>query len=166
MRARFSPVLILLAALITLSLVSSCVGLNTVKNLKVESCRLAGVQMPSFSSRTLNATLLLGVDNPGAYLRLNDISGVIYARETSEHLMSFTLGDFAIDKKARKEYPVQIALTPSPEMSFMKIISLLKNHSFGDCVFDIQFRMSGSPTAKGAKYSFKNQALDKLLPAK
>lgn len=162
MKARFSSYLLIVSALLGLLLTASCVGLDTAKKLKVSSCKLARVQMPSFESRSVTVTLLAKIDNPATYLRLSEISGEIHTKDTP--LAYFAFKDISIEGKTNKEYALELTLTPAPDISIMRLLDLVRTRSFKDCVFDIDFRMSSHPSAKGVRYQLKNQAVEKLLP--
>lgn len=162
MKARFSQYLLIVSALLGLLLTASCVGLDTAKKLKVSSCKVARVQMPSFESNSIAVTLLANIENPASYLRLSEISGEIHTKDAP--LAYFAFDDISIEGKTSKEYALKLTLTPAPDMSVLRIFSLMKAGSFKDSVFDINFRMSSHSSAKGVKYQLKNQAVEKLFP--
>ena len=54
-------------------------------------------------------------------------------------------------------------LTPDEGLSFFKVLALLKDFSPDDYVFGIDLRLSGVPSAKGARYQLKDQPVRSLL---
>ena len=152
------PVLLLLAALMS---AASCVGVNNLRKMNLRSGKIANVQFPPIGSRTLAVSVLLDIENPAGFVRMSDISGVIRSKDLV--LGTFTADDFSIDAHCDKEYLFLMNLTPDEGLSFFKVLALLKDFSPDDYVFDIDLRLSGVPSAKGARYQLKDQPVRALL---
>ena len=152
------PVLLLLAALLS---AASCVGINNLRKMNLRSGKIANVQFPPIGSRTLAVSVLLDIENPAGFVRMSDISGVIRSKDLV--LGTFTADDFSIDAHCDKEYLFLMNLTPDEGLSFFKVLALLKDFSPDDYVFDIDLRLSGVPSAKGARYQLKDQPVRSLL---
>ena len=150
--------LLLLAVLLS---VASCVGVNNLRKMNLRSGKIVNVQLPSFGERTLAVSVLLEIENPAGYVRMSDISGVIRSKDLT--LGTFSADDFSIDAHCDKEYLFLMKLTPDEGMSFFKVLALLKDFSPDDYVFDIDLRLSGSPSAKGGRYQLKDQPVRALL---
>ena len=151
------PVLLLLAALLS---AASCVGVNNLRKMNLRSGKIVNVQFPPIGSRALAVSVLLDIENPAGFVRMSDISGVIRSKDLV--LGTFTADDFSIDAHCDKEYLFQMNLTPDEGM-FFKALALAQDFSPDDYVFDIDLRLSGSPSAKGARYQLKDQPLCALL---
>ena len=152
------PVLLLLAALMS---AASCVGVNNLRKMNLRSGKIANVQFPPIGSRTLTVSVLLDIENPAGFVRMSEISGVIRSKDLV--LGTFTADDFSIDAHCDKEYLFLMNLTPDEGLSFFKVLASLKDFSPDDYVFDIDLRLSGVPTAKGARYQLKDQPVRALL---
>ena len=152
------PVLLLIAALLSLA---SCVGVNNLRKMTLRSGKIVNIQLPSFGARTIAVSVLLDIENPAGYVRMSDISGVIRSKDRT--LGTFTADDFSIDAHSDQEYLFLMNLTPDSSMSFFQVLALLKDFSVDDYVFDIDLRLSGSPSAKGARYQLKDQPVRALL---
>ena len=157
LRHIFLP-LLLVAALFS---AASCVGVNNLRQMNLRSGKIVNVQFPPIGSRTLTVSVLLDIENPAGYVRMSDISGVIRSKDLV--LGTFTADDFSIDAHCDKEYLFLMNLTPDNGLSFFKVMTLLKEFSPDDYVFDIDLRLSGSPSAKGARYQLKDQPVRALL---
>ena len=148
--------------LLALSLaLSSCVGLNTLRQLQVGTPRVSGVRLPSFGSRELGVNLLVKVENPAAYVKISDISGVVRSGQTV--VGSFTAADLALDARSGKDYPVDIRLVPDSGLSVLTLLSLVKSFNPSDYVCDLSFRLSANPNAKGPSVTLKDQPLSKFF---
>lgn len=150
--------LLLMAALLS---VASCVGVNNLRKMNIRSGKIVNIQLPSFGDRTLAVSVLLDIENPAGYVRMSDISGVIRSKDLT--LGTFTADDFSIDAYCDKEYLFRMNLTPDSSLSFFRVLALLKDFSADDYVFDIDLRLSGNPSAKGARYQLKNQPVSILI---
>lgn len=157
MRHIFLP-LLLVAAVLS---VASCVGVNNLRQMNIRSGKVVNVQWPPLGSRTLAVTLQLDLENPAGFVRMSDISGVIRSKDLV--LGTFTADDFSIDAHCDREYLFHLNLTPDSGLSFFRLMSLLQDFSVDDYVFDIDLRLSGSPSSKGTRYQLKNQPVGVLI---
>lgn len=152
------PVLLLLAVLLPLG---SCVGVSNLRKMNLRSGKIVNVQFPPLGSRTLAVSVLLDIENPAGYVRMSDISGVIRSKDLV--LGRFTADDFSIDAHSDKEYIFRLFLTPDEGMSYFKLRVLLKDFSPDDYVFDIDLRLSASPSARGTRFQLKDQPVTALI---
>ena len=153
----FLPV-VLLAALLA---AASCVGLDSVRKMRVVSHRLTGVRMPDLGSRTLGVTLQLQVENPAGYVRMSDIAGEIRSEKLT--LGTFTADDLSIEPRCTKDYAVALRLTPSAEVSLFRLMGIMTNFRPEDYVFDVGLNLSADPRSKGGRYRLKNQPIKALF---
>lgn len=152
--------LLLMAVLLS---VASCVGVNNLRQMNIRSGKIVNIQLPSFGGRTLTATVMLDLENPAGYVKASDISGVIRSKSQNQTLGTFTVDDFSIDARCDKEYLFRVYLTPDSGLSIFSIMALMNNFSPDDYVFDIDLRLSGSPSSKGSRFQLKNKPVGVLL---
>lgn len=161
MARRIRPIFLPLLLIAALLSAASCVSVNNLRQMNLRSGKIVDVRLPSFGERTIAVSVLLDIENPAGYVRMSDISGVVRSKDLV--LGTFTADDFSIDARCDKEYLFLLNLTPDDGLSFFKVLALLKDFSPDDYVFDIDLRLSGNPSVKGARYQLKNQPVRTLL---
>ena len=158
MKRRFLLTLSLAALLLA---AASCVGLDTLRKLQVGSPRVTSLQLPTFTNRSFGVVLDVPVQNPSAYLRIHEISGVIRSGQTP--MLNFTADPIEIAAKSSRNYPVNLRMTPAPEVTLFAVISALKSFNPKEYVCDVTFRLSPGPKGEGQLYTLKDQPLEKFF---
>lgn len=121
---------LLLAALLMMQ------GCAKMKQIRIVSCDVESVSMHGM--RGLSAVLSAGVDNPAATLELSDIEGTLYAG--NDVLGSFSAGSLTLAGRSVSENSVPVDFTLDRSVSFMEIVSLLRNLDLEGITMDISFR--------------------------
>ncbi len=95
---RFLP-----ALLLTMSLLCSCV--SSYKNIRVTDCKLHSVSPTGL--RSLDAILVLTVDNPATDLIIRDAQGMI--KRNGEDFLKISASDIFVEGKCTKDYKVPLS---------------------------------------------------------
>lgn len=161
MKKWISHIVLPVALLAALLAAASCVGLDSVRKMRVVSHRITGVRMPEPGSRTLGVTLLMQVENPAGYVRMSDIAGEI--RSDKLTLGTFAVDDLSVEARCTKDYAVALWLTPAADVSLFRLMALLKDFRPEDYVFDVSVNLSAVPQSKGGRYVIKNQPIKALF---
>ena len=162
MKKGFSHIILPVALLAALFAAVSCVGLDSLRKMRVVSRQVTGLRMPAPGSRALGVTLQVQVENPAGYVRMSDIAGEI--RSETLALGTFTADDLSIEARSTKDYAVTLWLTPAADVSVFRLMALMRDFRPEDYVFDVSVNLSATPQAKGARYTLKNQPIKALFP--
>lgn len=123
-----------LAALLgVLLLIQGCAKL---KQIQIVSCDVESVSLRGM--RGLSAVLSVDVDNPAAAVGMSDIEGTVYVG--NDVLGSFTAGELQIAGRSVSENKVPVDFTLDRSVSFMEIVSLLRDMDLDRVTMDISFR--------------------------
>lgn len=123
-----------LAALLgMLLLIQGCARL---KQINVVSCKVESVSMRGL--RGVSAVLSVGVDNPAAAFGISDMEGTVYVG--NDVLGSFSADEFQVAGRCVSENNVPVDFTLDRSVSFMEILSLLRNMDLDMVTMDISFR--------------------------
>ena len=125
---------LLLAVLAT---VSGC-GVAKIKDLSVTS---VGVKyLVPTSSRSMDAVLLLGLDNPSISFTVTDVSGVVkhYDRE----LARFTAGELPVQARSVQIYELPCTAVLSDKVSLLDLLAIAARRSMEGLTADVKLRVS------------------------
>lgn len=148
---------VLAALLGVLLLMQGCAGL---KKIRIVSCEVESVSLRGL--RGVSAVLSVGVDNPSAAIVLSDIEGTMYVG--NDVLGSFSAGELRIAGRSMTENSVPVDFTLDRSVSFMEIVSLLRDMDLDMVTMDISFRAK----VKGGiakKMEFKRIPASRLVSA-
>ena len=122
---------ILLAASVVLS-VASC-GISKVKDLSITSAGV-GYIVPT-STRSMDAKLLLGIDNPARSFAVQEITGTIYYKE--KPLAHFVTGGLEVEGKTEKAYELPCTVTLDEGASLLDVLVVAAKGSLEQLTADI-----------------------------
>ena len=117
--------------------VSGC-DIAKIKDLNVTS---VGVKyLVPTSSRSMDAVLLLGLDNPSISFTVQDVSGVVkhYDRE----LVQFTTGELPVQARSVQVYELPCTAVLSDKVSLLDLLAIAARRSMEGMTVDMKLRVS------------------------
>ena len=117
--------------------VSGC-DVAKIKDLRVTS---VGVKyLVPTSSRSMDAVLLLGLDNPSISFTVQDVSGVVkhYDREIAR----FTAGELPVQAKSVQVYELPCTAVLSDKVSLLDLLAIAARRSMEGMTADVKLRVS------------------------
>ena len=126
-----------LALLAGLLSVSGC-AVTKIREIRITSVGVKYI-VPT-SSRSLDAVLLLGIDNPSISFTAQDVSGVVkqYGRE----LGRFTAGQLPIQGKSVQVYELPCTVALSEKVSLLDLLAIAARRSLEGMTVDVKLRVS------------------------
>lgn len=135
MRAFRSIKVLFLLVAATLA-VSGC-SVAKIKDLKVTS---VGVKyLVPTSSRSMDAVLLLGLDNPSITFTVDDIRGVVkyYDRE----MVQFTAGELPVQGKSAQVYELPCTAVLADKVSLLDLLAIAAKRSMDGMTADVKLHV-------------------------
>ena len=126
-----------------LALVAGLLAVSGCAVTKIRDIRLTNVGVKYIvptSSRSLDAVLLLGIDNPSISFTAQDVSGVVkqYGRE----LGKFTAGQLPVQAKSVQVYELPCTVALSEKVSLLDLLAIAAHRSMEGLTADVKLRMS------------------------
>ena len=124
----FRKIGILLALAVALVAVSGC-----IKDLKVTS---VGVKyLVPTSTRSMDAVLLLGLDNPSISFTVDDVRGVVkyYGRE----MVHFTAGELPVQARSVQVYELPCTALLAEKVSLLDLLAIAAKRSLDGMTADV-----------------------------
>lgn len=126
-----------------LALVASLMAVSGCAVTKIREIRLTNVGVKYIvptSSRSLDAVLLLGIDNPSISFTAQDVSGVVkqYGRE----LGKFTAGQLPVQAKSVQVYELPCTVALSEKVSLLDLLAIAAHRSMEGLTADVKLRVS------------------------
>lgn len=157
MRKSFRFGMVRLLALLVLVVSLSGCGLSKVKDMSITSCGFKYL-VPT-STRSVDAVLLLGVDNPALQLTLSDVEGTIDQGDRA--LATFTTGEITLAARTEQVYELPCTVTLADGVSFLDVLSLAARRSLSGITADINLYVKLKSGA-GMPLQFKDVDLSSL----
>ena len=128
---------------VVLALVASLLAVSGCAVTKIRDIRLTSVGVKYIvptSSRSLDAVLLLGIDNPSISFPAQDVSGVVkqYGRE----LGKFTAGQLPVQAKSVQVYELPCTVALSEKVSLLDLLAIAAHRSMEGLTADVKLRVS------------------------
>ena len=138
-----------------LALVAGLLAVSGCAVTKIRDIRLTNVGVKYIvptSSRSLDAVLLLGIDNPSISFTAQDVSGVVkqYGRE----LGKFTAGQLPVQAMSVQVYELPCTVALSEKVSLLDLLAIAAHRSMEGLTADVKLRVS-LKGGKGTVLSFK-----------
>ena len=127
--------LLTLVALVTLA-VSGC-GIAKIRELRVTS---VGVKyLVPTSSRSLDAVLLLGLDNPSINFTVEDVRGTVryYERE----MVHFTAGELPVQARSVQVYELPCTAVLADKVSLLDLLAMAARRSMEGMTVDVKLKV-------------------------
>ena len=131
---RIGTLALLLAVFVA---VTGC-DVTKIKDLTVTSVGVKYI-VPT-SSRSMDAVLLLGLDNPSISFTVQDVSGVVkhYDRE----LAHFTAGELPVQARSAQVYELPCTAVLSDKVSLLDLLAIAARRSMEGMTVDVKLRVS------------------------
>lgn len=128
---------------VVLALVAGLLAVSGCAVTKIREIRLTNVGVKYIvptSSRSLDAVLLLGIDNPSISFTAQDVSGVVkqYGRE----LGKFTAGQLPVQAKSVQVYELPCTVALSEKVSLLDLLAIAAHRSMEGLTADVKLRVS------------------------
>ena len=123
---------ILVALAVALVAVSGC-SIAKIKDLKVTS---VGVKyLVPTSTRSMDAVLLLGLDNPSISFTVDDVRGVVkyYGRE----MVHFTAGELPVQARSVQVYELPCTALLAEKVSLLDLLAIAAKRSLDGMTADV-----------------------------
>lgn len=126
-----------------LSLVGCLLAVSGCAVTKIREIRITNVGVKYIvptSSRSLDAVLLLGIDNPSISFTAQDVTGVVkqYGRE----LGKFTAGQLPVQAKSVQVYELPCTVALSEKVSLLDLLAIAARRSMDGLTADVKLRVS------------------------
>ncbi|MBQ7269872.1 MAG: hypothetical protein IJS62_08500 [Bacteroidales bacterium] len=148
---RFLPALLLAAALL-------CGCASSYKNIKVTDCKLHSVTPTGL--RSLDAILVLTVDNPASDLIIRDAQGMV--KRNGENFLRINASDIFVEGKCTKDYKVPLGGELLGEGGVLSLFSSMTGSAQSDYTVDIVALISLKSGLKH-NFEFKDVPMEDLL---
>ena len=132
----FRKIGIFVALVAAVLAVSGC-SVAKIKDLKVTS---VGVKyLVPTSSRSMDAVLLLGLDNPSITFTVDDIRGVVkyYDRE----MVHFTAGELPVQGKSVQVYELPCTVVLADKVSLLDLLAIAAKRSLDGMTADVKLHV-------------------------
>lgn len=143
---------------LALLLAGGCNTVERIKNIRVTSATLASLTPTGF--RSLEATFLVGIDNPAMQVTAEDISGILYYK--GKEYVDFVVDPVTLLARTTSVYEIHGAATLRPDVSLIQVLSLAKNYDLADFTADLNVTVK-LRSGVGKAVSLKNLNLQELL---
>lgn len=133
---------------IALLAVSGC-GVTKIREIRATSVGVKYI-VPT-STRSLDAVLLLGIDNPSISFTAQDVQGVVksYGREIAR----FTAGQLPVQGKSVQVYELPCTVALADKVSLLDLLAIAARRSMEGMTADVKLRVS-LKGGKGTVLSF------------
>ena len=133
---------------IALLAVSGC-GVTKIREIRATSVGVKYI-VPT-STRSLDAVLLLGIDNPSISFTAQDVQGVVksYGREIAR----FTAGQLPVQGKSVQVYELPCTVALADKVSLLDLLAIAARRSMAGMTADVKLRVS-LKGGKGTVLSF------------
>lgn len=121
------------ACLLVVLLLSGCCGISRLKEVSVTSVGVAYI-VPT-STRSLDAKLLLGINNPAMSFAVQQVSGAI--RYQDRPLAHFQTAGLELQGKSEQVYELPCTVTLDPDASLLDLLILAAKRSLDGLKADI-----------------------------
>ena len=146
----------IVAAVFIMAAGSSC-NVSKLKQIRATGWTLESVSLHGL--RSLNADLLLELDNPAMKVTLSNIHGVIYY--DNEPFVHYDIDPLTLDAKCTKSYSCSCVLVLDTSKSILDVLSILPKMSSDHITTDISAKAKVKGFSKS--FSFKNVPIKRFL---
>ena len=123
-----------IAVLVAVVILASSCGVSKVKDIKLTSVDFKYITPTS--SRSLDAVLLLGIDNPAPAINISALEGtVMYA---GKPIATVKAGDVPLQKKSSMVYEVPCTATLVDGVSLLSLLPLMAGGSMQNVTANVQ----------------------------
>lgn len=119
--------------LIVAALLLSGCGVSKIKEISLTSMGIKYI-VPT-SSRTMDAKLILGIDNPARNISVQDIAGTIFYDQ--KPIANFITGNLELEGKTLQDYELPCSVTLADGVSLLDILVIAAKGSLEDLTADV-----------------------------
>lgn len=145
------------SSVILMAGLNSC-GLSKIKDIEVTSFGLESYSLRGL--RSVQAKVVLGVDNPSIGFTVTDLNGIL--KYNGENFASYTADSIRVEGKCSKVYDLNCTATLSDGVSLMQLMSIAGNRSLEGFTTDVEARLHLGKGA-GKKIKLKNLDIQKMM---
>lgn len=148
----------LFLAVLVVSATASC-GISKVKEISITSAGIS-YAVPT-SARSMDAKLLIGIDNPARSFVVEEISGtVLYKQKPFAH---FVTGSIELEGKSSRQYELPCTVTLDDQASLLDVLILASKRSLEGMTADIDIQAALKKNGVlRAPYKFRNLELSQF----
>ena len=141
----------LLCLVVAAALAVTGCGIAKIRELRVTS---VGVKyLVPTSSRSMDAVLLLGLDNPSVSFTVQDVSGTV--RYYDREMVHFTAGELPVQARSAQVYELPCTAILADKVSLLDLLALGAKRSMDGMTVDVKLRVKLKSGA-GKTLTFKN----------
>ena len=141
----------LLCLVVAAALAVTGCGIAKIRELRVTS---VGVKyLVPTSSRSMDAVLLLGLDNPSVTFTVQDVSGTV--RYYDREMVHFTAGELPVQARSVQVYELPCTAILADKVSLLDLLALGAKRSMDGMTVDVKLRVKLKSGA-GKTLTFKN----------
>ena len=126
-----------LALLLTLVAVSGC-AVTKIREIRMTSVGVKYI-VPT-SSRSMDAVLLLGIDNPSISFTAQDVTGVV--KQDGREIAHFTAGQLPVQGKSMQVYELPCTASLVDRVSLLDLLAIAARRSMDGMTADVKLRVS------------------------
>lgn len=127
----------LLCLLVAATLAVTGCGIAKIRQLRVTS---VGVKyLVPTSSRSMDAVLLLGLDNPSITFTVQDVSGTV--RYYDREMVHFTAGELPVQARSVQVYELPCTAVLAEKVSLLDLLALSAKRSMDGLTADVKLRV-------------------------
>ena len=147
----FKRILVAAAMAVAVLVTGSC-GVSRIKDIKLVS---AGVKyvVPT-SLRSLDAMLVLGIDNPAMTFNVSNVEGSI--RVDDRPFAVFTAGEMQVQGKQTLAYELPCSVVLEPDITLLDLLKLAGRRSLEGIKADINLNVASKSGKLQAPLTYKN----------
>ena len=128
-------------------------GMSKVKDIAITSVGVDYI-IPT-STRSVDAKLLLGIDNPARKFAVRDISGVI--RYQGKDIAHFVTGGMELEGKSAQVYQLPCSVTLADGVSILEVLVIASKGSLSGLTADVDIQAALKKNGvRRAPYHFKD----------
>ena len=157
--SNWKKIIVFFSAAVLALAVTGCGNLRQLKDIQVNH---VGVNAPT-SARSVDAVLLLEIDNPAMGLTLSNVDGTV--RKDGEVLGYFTAGELPLQGKSVQVYELPCTATIADNISLVRILGLIAQMSLDGMTVDITLHVK-LDNGMGRNLTFNDLALSQLTESK
>lgn len=127
----------LITAILVAICLSSCSGLNKVKDISLTSW---GVKyLVPTSARSVDAVLLLGIDNPTFAFTVSDVDGTL--KRNGIPMVYFKAGEISVNAKTSAVYELPGSATLADKTSILDLLGIAARGNYDGLTVDVALKV-------------------------
>ena len=135
---------------LALLLAGGCNTVEKIKNIRVTSATLASLTPTGF--RSLEATFLVGIDNPATSVTIDRLEGMIHADE-KEFARFETTSGIQLAGKSEQVYEVPCTVSLCEGFTVLHVFALMETQKLDDLTVDVVARVRVKGIPKTLRYT-------------